>query len=261
MPRPRLIPGEPAPWFHCRSNVNPRFAFDTLGGRYVVLCFFGTAGDPQSQELLGGLHSLQPYLDDEFACLFGVSVDPQDEALGRTPDWPVGVRFFYDFDLVVSRLYGVVDSEPSASVTFERRTVILDERLRIVQVLEFETGPAVHIQQLASVLASLPPLPPPQPAVMQAPVLVVPRVFEPELCQALIQYYQSRGGKESGFMRDVDGKTVEIVNYDHKRRRDEEIVDENLRRACMVRIHDRLAPELKKAFQFEATRIERYVVA
>ena len=29
----------------------------------------------------------------------------------------------------------------------------------------------------------------------------------------------------------------------------------------MVRIHDRLVPEIFKAFQFKATRIERYIVA
>jgi predicted 2-oxoglutarate/Fe(II)-dependent dioxygenase YbiX len=76
-----------------------------------------------------------------------------------------------------------------------------------------------------------------------------------------MDYYNARGGRESGFMRDVAGQTVEIADYSHKRRRDEEIVDEALRRTCMVRIHDRLVPEIKKAFQFDATRIERYMVA
>jgi hypothetical protein len=99
------------------------------------------------------------------------------------------------------------------------------------------------------------------PAAVAAPALVVPRVFEPGFCRQLIEYYNARGGHESGFMRDLNGKTVEIVDYNHKRRRDEEIVDQTLRRECMIRIHDRLVPEIRKAYQFEATRIERYVVA
>lgn len=35
----------PAPWFHQRSCSNPNYAFDTAAGRYIVLCFFISAGD------------------------------------------------------------------------------------------------------------------------------------------------------------------------------------------------------------------------
>lgn len=35
-----LSVGEPAPWFTCRSGTNPKISFDTVGRRYVVLCFF-----------------------------------------------------------------------------------------------------------------------------------------------------------------------------------------------------------------------------
>lgn len=37
-------------------------------------------------------------------------------------------------------------------------------------------------------------------------------------------------------MREVDGKTVAVHDYGHKRRRDQEILDERLRNACMYRI-------------------------
>src|SRR5690606_3334937 len=94
-----------------------------------------------------------------------------------------------------------------------------------------------------------------------APVLIVPRVFEPAMCQALIDYYQREGGEPSGFMRDVDGRTVLIHDPQHKRRSDRMIEDAALRVACRDRIHHRLAPEIAKAFQFTATRIERYLVA
>lgn len=88
----------------------------------------------------------------------------------------------------------------------------------------------------------------------------MPRIFEPELCRLLIQYYEAHGGRDSGFMCERDGKTLEVMDYSHKRRRDRNILDERLRRSCMVRIHDRLVPEIHKAFQFRANRIERYVV-
>ena len=62
-------------------------------------------------------------------------------------------------------------------------------------------------------------------------------------------------------MRDVGGKTVGLVDYGHKRRHDHMIEDERTRQACMARIQRRLVPEIKRAFQFEVTRMERYIVA
>lgn len=32
-----VLAGDTAPWFSHRSASNPRFVFDTTGGRYVVL--------------------------------------------------------------------------------------------------------------------------------------------------------------------------------------------------------------------------------
>jgi peroxiredoxin/predicted 2-oxoglutarate/Fe(II)-dependent dioxygenase YbiX len=261
MPRVRLHPGEQAPWFRCRNAANPRFAFDSIAGHCVVLSFLGSAQDEACQRFLAGLDRLGHLLNDDFACFFGVSIDRQDEIEGRIFDRPLGIRFFHDDDHAVSRLYGALNDDAEGPWTFERRTFILDQRLRVVQVLEFDSDPENHLKRIVEALEAIPALSPMQPANLQAPVLVVPRVFEPEFCQQLIAYYNSRGGRESGFMRDMDGKTVEVMDYDHKRRRDEEIDDEALRRACMFRIHDRLVPELRRAFQFAATRIERYVVA
>ncbi len=62
-------------------------------------------------------------------------------------------------------------------------------------------------------------------------------------------------------MRERGGKTIGMLDHDFKRRRDCSIDDERLRTAAMNRIHDRLLPELRRAFQFTATRIERHIVA
>jgi len=81
------------------------------------------------------------------------------------------------------------------------------------------------------------------------------------LCRKLIDHYEQHGGSESGFLRQIDGKTVGVYDYGHKRRRDQEILDDKLRKSCMIRIHDRLIPEIEKAYQFKATRMECYIVA
>jgi hypothetical protein len=94
-----------------------------------------------------------------------------------------------------------------------------------------------------------------------APVLEVPRLFEPELCRELIRIYDADGGHESGYMRVKNGKTVRLVNHKHKRRSDCLIHDPQLKELIVMRIHYRLRPMIKRAFQFDASRMERYIVA
>ncbi len=252
--------GEPAPWFTANCTTNPQFYFDSIAGRRIVLCFFGSAVDPAAGRVLDDFLAAQPVFDDANACFFGVSTDPEDERSGRVRESLPGVRFFWDFDRAVSRLYGAVTSAVGGEV-FRPHTLLLDERLRVLGVFPFATDTETHAAIVLDLLSKLPPLGPPTFARVPAPVLIVPYLFEPEFCRTLIAYYDGRGGKESGFMREHDGRTVAVADDSFKKRRDEEITDENLRKACMVRIHDRLLPEIHKAFQFRATRIERHIVA
>jgi hypothetical protein len=91
-------------------------------------------------------------------------------------------------------------------------------------------------------------------------VLVLPNVFEPECCQKLIALYEASGGQETGFMRDVGGKTVQLHNYAHKRRRDHIIEDGEVIQQIHHRFKRAVVPELLKAYQYKATQMERFLV-
>ena len=93
-----------------------------------------------------------------------------------------------------------------------------------------------------------------------APVLEVAGVFEPDFCTLLIERYDRQGGQESGFMRDVGGKTKLIIDAKHKRRRDLLIDDPQLKEQIQLRIARRLLPMVQRAFQFQVSRMERYLV-
>ena len=86
------------------------------------------------------------------------------------------------------------------------------------------------------------------------PVLVLPRIFEPELCRALIANYEAAGGAPSGFMREVDGKTVGLMDPALKRRSDCTIEDAALRAAMRGRI---LPPHPPRAAQGPPCRISK----
>lgn len=252
-----IKPGEPAPWFATASTQTSKFLFDSVAGRYVVLSFLKSAQEKSSQKVLEDLMRHRILFDDEACCFFGVSTDLEDQQFSRLQAQIPGIRFFWDFDQRVSQAYGVINQNNE----YQQCTYILDERLRVLGVLPFTTQPENHMPQLIQILTRLPQLAPPQPASVQAPVLVVPRVFELELCQALMAHYHQHGGQDSGFMREENGKTIPVYDHGFKRRQDQTIVDQDLLKAAMYRVHDRLAPEIHKAFQFQATRIERHIVA
>jgi predicted 2-oxoglutarate/Fe(II)-dependent dioxygenase YbiX len=255
-PRSRpLTVGEPAPWFACRTGRRERFVFDSMAGRYLVIAFLGSASAAAARALLAGIDSIRPRFDDEAIAFFGVINDPADAGAPALEDSIPGIRFFWDLDNSVGALYGALAPDGA----YRSLTYVLDPSLRVLAVIP--AGDASPFESLLSVLDRLSAIPPPRRAAAHAPVLVVPRIFESGLCRELIAYYERRGGLESGFMREVDGRTKGMIDHEHKRRRDREIEDDRLRRACIQRIGARLAPEIQKAFQFRATHMERYIVA
>ena len=256
-----LQPGDPAPWFHQRSSVNPNYAFDSAAGRYLVLCFFLSAANERARAALEGAFARHPLFDDNKAAFFGVSIDPADEAQRRVTTKLPGYRYFWDSDGKVSKLYGALPVEAQATGAGARQIwVVLDPTLRILKVIPFTEDGAAN-EEVFTYLDALPP-----PACfagfeLQAPVLVLPNVFEAEFCERLVGLYEAQGGQESGFMREKDGKTVVAHDYGHKRRKDYEIVDLEVIKHAQNRVIRRVAPEIQKVHQFQVTRMERYIVS
>jgi predicted 2-oxoglutarate/Fe(II)-dependent dioxygenase YbiX/peroxiredoxin len=253
----RLLPGDPAPWFVAPTEHNPNFHFHTVGGRYLVLAFLGSAGRDPGRAALAGLLGHRNMFDDRQASLFVVLTDPDDEAAGRLKTVAPGIRCFRDFDRAISRLYGAAGEDGTA---YRPMVFVIDPGLRVLAVFAIAEPERVG-DKVAAFLAGLPALPAPVPAAFQAPILIVPNVFEPAFCERLVELYEAEGGADSGFMRERDGRTVAVIDYSHKRRFDHVMRDSPLREQARARIHRRVAPEVKKAFQFDVTRMERYIVA
>jgi predicted 2-oxoglutarate/Fe(II)-dependent dioxygenase YbiX len=247
-PREPLGPGDAAPWFRAPAlDGAPNYAFDTTAGRAILLLFSGTASREESAAALREMLSARACFDDVKACFFGVTVDPADIAEGRIAQQIPGIRHFLDYDRRVSRLYGADDG----SGLYRPHWLLIDPMLRVVGRFPVTEG-AAAIAALRRLIDS--------PAVETAPVLVVPNILEPALCRRLIALYEEGESEESGFMREVDGRTVLMTDPSHKRRRDCQIDDRALQRQLALRVRRRLGPMIRRAFQFEATRMERYLV-
>ena len=258
-----LLPGDPAPWFMARASTRDQFAFDTMGGRYIVLCLFGSAAHRKSKQALHAAYAAPDLFDDQTACFFGVSFDPADEAKPRVAGRLPGYRIFWDFDGAVSRLYGTIahDAIPDQRpLQVRQKWVVLDPTLRVMRVLPFRDD-GTDGPELLSYLRGLPAPSRFAGFDVQAPVLVLPNVFAPEFCEQLIGLYGAHGGEETGFMRDVDGRTMQIHDHGHKRRRDHIITEPDIIAQTRAQFARSILPELLKTHQYKATRMERYIVS
>ncbi|MEZ5667894.1 MAG: 2OG-Fe(II) oxygenase [Alphaproteobacteria bacterium] len=244
--------GEPAPWFFAKAPVNPRFAFSSLGGRFVALCFFGRSGEPAATAFLAALAAGLGPTDDGRVVCFGVSEDEADlDAAAVGAAFP-HQRVFHDPGRAIAADYGLVGTDGA----LDPRWFVLDPTLRV-----FASGPLDRADALLAALRALPDPAAHATAQPWAPVLLVPRVLEPEFCRRLIDYYRAGEPEPSGFMRTEDGRTVMVKDAGFKRRADVTIGDEGLRGHLREALRCRLVPEIARAFQFEVTRIERYIVA
>jgi predicted 2-oxoglutarate/Fe(II)-dependent dioxygenase YbiX/peroxiredoxin len=246
-----LAPGDPAPWFHAAAlSGNPRYSFETAGGRPVLMLFHGSGAGPRSLAALALVQAHRALFDDRHASFFGVSVDPGDVEHGRIAQQLPGVRWLLDFDGAVSRQFGALDDR-DAGTAHAPRWVLLDAMLRVVSLFPIDDGAAAFraLQALIATGADAP-----------VPVLVVPRIIEPALCRELIALYEADGGSRSGFMMDEGGVTVRKFADQHKRRADYKIVDREILQQLKQRIMRALRPAILQAFQFDATRIERWLV-
>ncbi len=242
--------GEPARGFTCATDNIDNYSFDVAAGRWLVLMMFGTMALADSRAALKEVLERRPLFNDRDAAFFGVSIDPLDRSERGLCNIEPGLRFFWDFDCAVSRLWGVANAQHLRAGIF-----LIDPAFRVVMAEPIEETAAV-MQRLERELAQA-PLADEGP---MAPVLTLPRVFEPEFCASLIDYFRQGEPEPSGFAANVDGRTVKQFNPMLKRRTDVTIEDEALALAVRRRLETRLFPMVKRAFGWQAQHIERYLI-
>ncbi len=246
----KILPGEFAPWFQAPVPGGIKeFQFSSLGGMHVLLLFVKSADSPLARQALADLHARRAMLDDRRLCFFGITRDPADVGAGRAAISLPGIRWFTDFDGSIAQRFGAIDAIDEARPIW----MAMDPLMRIMGRSDVANGGAL-LDRMAEVVG--------RPRVeIPAPVLILPDVFDRAFCRRLIDAYDQSGGEPSGFMRTVEGKTVGVFDEKIKRRRDHHVEDPALREQIQLRLTRFLIPMVKRALQFEVTRVERYMVA
>jgi predicted 2-oxoglutarate/Fe(II)-dependent dioxygenase YbiX/peroxiredoxin len=245
---PPFEPGDSAPWFEAAAPHAPSFHFSSTVGRYILLGFLPSPG-PAREAALMAVQTHRDLFNDAKASAFLVLRDAP--SIARAHNQLPGLRWFLDADSRLSGLYGALGADGEERPYW----LLIDPAHRVI-----ESFPIERTDELFGAIAALPEVADYAGVDLYAPALILPRVFEPELCRRLIALYDADGGSPSGVMRDVGGRTVGVMD-DFKRRRDLILQDEALCLELLDRISRRVAPQVARVFQFKPTRLERYLVA
>ena len=246
--------GDLVPWFIGRTAENPRYAFDTTGGLNVLLTFTASASGPFERKLLTGLSNVPQLFDEKDSKWFIVSPDPDDEAPGRLPLRIPGIRGFYDRDHEIASAFGV-EYKPGQPISY-----LISPRQQIFGII-LSGDPERQINTIARVLENSIPVADIDRVWGSAPIVIVPYVFDSNLCKELIARYDRQGGAPSGFMQEIDGRTVGVHDDRHKVRRDIVLTDSALIDMIHGLFKQRVMPQIQRAYQYQGQYMERYIVA
>jgi peroxiredoxin/predicted 2-oxoglutarate/Fe(II)-dependent dioxygenase YbiX len=255
MPTPLASPappdfGEPAPFFTAETDGIANYSIEVAAGRWIVLMVFGSLGVEACRAAHEQVLARRSLFNDADAAFYGVSVDAKDRFERGLANAAVGLRYFWDFDQRVSRLYGLIHEGALRPAAF-----LIDRSFRILAAEPIEATEAV-LDRLEAELAAEPAM----DDAPYAPVLTLPRVFEPELCDRLIAYFLDRPHAQSGFAAEVAGRTVDLIDPRLKRRQDVTVEDAALLSEIEAKLRARLLPMVKRAFGWQASEIERYLI-
>ncbi|WP_420562579.1 2OG-Fe(II) oxygenase [Thalassobaculum sp.] len=261
-PHPTFRPGDFLPTFVADTPVNPRFEFDAVAGRTVLLCFVGSGTKGKAAAAVHAVRAIEKSLHAAGILVYLVTGHPEERQGTALMSDDKRTMPFFDLDLKIHNAYGMVDRSSSSGrdyTVLRNGCFLVGRNLRLTDYIDFAPLDT-FAQRVGAAVAKLPAPLPAAPVGGHAPVLYVPEVFERELCRQLIDEYEEHGGGPSGVMRDVNGVTTGFLDNSVKRRRDAPIRNPDTLARVRRNLVRRLTGEIKKVYNFDATHIERFMV-
>lgn len=261
-----LAPGDPVPWFSCDSTVNPRFFFPAVADKPVAVFFFGSLSTPVMARLWDEYLAAREQFAARGFRIIGVSVDPRDRQQSRLIEAKQRFITLWDAEMKISGLFGVARRQgapgAAANWVYTPAACLLDENLRVIDWIGLGDA-GTHVARALARIDAIPPRPAPRLIEQCAPVLQVPNVLDRQLCQQLIETWETQGNTESGYMeRDAKGKLVGYIDHTRKRRRDHFLPQESALYETLSHLAlRRIIPVVARAYHYEITRVERFCIA
>jgi len=141
-------------------------------------------------------------------------------------------------------------------------TAVFDRASRLAAMLPLDGDPAAHADAcLALVRDRLPPEDFREGPPVQAPVMVIPNVLSPDWCRWLMHVHDSQGNEPSGFLQQVEGRSVLLSDAEVKVRRDHVVADGSPLEAEIRHVFQRrVIPEIARATHSPIQRHELFKI-
>lgn len=240
--------GDPMPEFAWTGQDDTPVSLytDSNCGRMTVLLLCRTGASAIAE--IAGLGARAGEFAALGAQIFAVTTDPA--AVNRELASSLSLPFEMLSDPALSAGAGFGLAVPGA----KWRVVVLDPNVRVERVIGPEQGATPADAALACLKALLVPAPD-GIVVSQPPVLTIPNVLEPELCDRLIRVFETGERYVGGLTDGTDGGYA--IYRETKIREDVGVPDTD---SEGTRIYDnfrkRVFPEIFKAFKYRVTRAE-----
>lgn len=261
---PRIGPGDSAPLFNLPNTDEESVILRDNAGRPILLFFYASDELPACKEIALAYRDLLPTLASWNIQIMGISSDSPAarKAFAEANNLPF--TLLCDTENIISRRYGACaqtqNEDGTSSLSYMRLAFLLDPNLRVIRVYHIVDLNA-HIRSLTDDVRTFLAQEEPRHVQSQAPVLIIPRAMSPAFCLELIEVWHTQGNEDSGFMKRDGDKTVGVFDYGFKVRRDHFVKDEKLRERLDWIMLNRVFPQIKQAFQYEASRREDYKIA
>jgi peroxiredoxin/predicted 2-oxoglutarate/Fe(II)-dependent dioxygenase YbiX len=238
-------------------------------GRPLVMFFYLRDGGEACTTEACAFRDLYPRFQELGVAVVGVAVDSVEAHAAFASAHGLQFPLLADRDAKVSLEHGAArlerregGKENEYAISLGRRTVFFGPDFRVVKSYDAIEDPAKHpVQVLEDVRAYL-GRDEPRLIVRHAPVLLIPNVLPPEVCARMIEVWETQGNEDSGFMRQVEGKTVGMTDYSHKIRRDHFVRRGTETDGVLKKyVGQRVLPEIERTFNYRATRYEDFRIA
>ncbi len=243
-----IEPGERVPNFRRvdQSGKAPVLYRELHHGQPIVLIVLPKTPDDDATKRLAALNTATPAW--ERISRIGLIAEPPERCSELAEEYDLAFPLLADDGSLIAHLVGTPSPD---SIT----AVALDRNLRMLERIDgSEPGFLTRLLTVYQSNSSETP----EVVSTGAPVLLIPRVFEPDYCDHLIEVFEKDGGHPSGVLVLEDGKEEWAPDPKYKDRRDMELVDEALQVEVRGIIGRRVLPEIEHCFNYRVDKHETF---
>ena len=254
-PTQALAAGDRAPNF-VLPDANGKFSmfYDRVVGKPTALLFAPALQPPVLPSALLGFESKADAFEALGVDVFCVSTSTKEAVEAMSPR----MHLWADPEQKITQAYMQQLGQAKAPTGGRVVAALLDANQRLLALMDGDSDDLA--ERALAFYQSRPALPPRQVRRATAPVLIIPNLLDPPMCQALMDLFDNGKVEEGAVGSVIAGKEVERLHHEKKKRLDHKIEDPEMNKLLQQIIGRRIMAELSKSSHFGGFRFDRFLV-